>query len=447
MPARIRLISGVTVAALVLLFATLAVITQGARTGLRAIGHDAGPQVVATAGLYLALSDMDGQVALLLLMGGGRDERRAEALLRYERSRTEAGRALLRASALAGDDAREGRTVQAVLDGLGRYERTAARALLLAEQAGYDAGPPPERVLRTYRAATDLMREELLPQAYNLTLESGTTVRRVHDETRSSLTTGRAVVAAAGVLALGCLVALQVYLARRFRRLFGPALVLASAVTAMYVLTGLHVSAREADALVAAKRDGFDAVLLLARARAIGNGMHADQTRYLLDPERADTYEHTYLDAAQSVLYLEATSVHAYHERVAAAAAAPEGGRRPAFAGFLGSALAMRDASGTRPVLAAYDRLQRSDADLRRRASGGETGQALSVLLGPLTSDFDRYDATLLDLAGQHRTSFERSIARGEDALADLWFLLPVAMVSIAVLVVAGIWPRLDEYR
>ena len=35
-------------------------------------GHDAGPQAVATADLYFALSDMDAQVATVLLLGDRR---------------------------------------------------------------------------------------------------------------------------------------------------------------------------------------------------------------------------------------------------------------------------------------------------------------------------------------------------------------------------------------
>ncbi|MEU9887477.1 hypothetical protein [Sphaerisporangium sp. NPDC051011] len=444
-PRRIRLISGITVIALALLFVTLAGTTQIARTGLRVIGHDAGPQVVATAGLYFALSDMDGQIALVLLMGKAHGQRRAEALQQYERRRNEAGRTLMQASALAGSDPRKRRTIQAVFDGLGRYERLAGQALLLDEQARHAPGPPPRQVLDTYREATDLMREELLPQAYNLTLESGTIVRRVHDETRSSLSAGRLVVVGAGVLALGCLVWLQVFLARRFRRVIAPALLVASAIAAMYVYTGFTVLDREAGTLLTAKRDGFDSVLSLARARAISNGMHGDQTRYLLDPQRADTYEHTYLDAAQSVLYVEAGNVKTYHDQVSAALDASP--RRQGFPGFLGAALAKQDGELVSVTLTDYDGFQRADADLRLLGTEGRRAEAVAVRLGPLSEKFDAYDAKLLDLSERHRAVFERAVTDGEDALADLWFLLPAAMVSIAVLVVAGILPRLGEYR
>ena len=79
-PGRIRRLTSVTAAALALFFGALALGAADARDGLEVIGRDAGPQVVATAGLYFGLSDMDAQVADALLMGGQYGERRRSAL-------------------------------------------------------------------------------------------------------------------------------------------------------------------------------------------------------------------------------------------------------------------------------------------------------------------------------------------------------------------------------
>jgi hypothetical protein len=449
-PGRIRIITAVTVAALILLFATLMITTASARQGLRLVGHDAGPQVVATADLYYALSDMDAQVAGVLLMGDDYPAQRRQALQRYEQRRTAAGRALLQSFDLAGDDPAEQRTIQAVLDGLGRYDHLAGRALLLGDDAAYPAGPPPRRVLTAYRAATDLMHEEVLPQAYNLTLENGTIVRAAHDQERSAMLAGRGVVIAAGVIALGCLGLLQMFLARRFRRVFNPALLLVSAVTAMYTFTGVSVLGKETDALLTAKRDGFDSVLTLAKARAISNNMHADQTRYLLDPERADTYAQIYFEKSQSLFYVEADNLAAYDGRVTAAAAAYPGAK--SFLGLLGDEV--RRPAGAPEVaamggmFAAYARFQQADGRLRAVPAGdGSAAAAVAVRLGPLSTEFERYDAGLVELTERRLAVFERSVDRGEQALAGLWFLLPAAMISITVLVIAGVRPRLNEYR
>ncbi|MEW9548094.1 hypothetical protein [Nonomuraea sp. NPDC050783] len=435
-PGRIRVITGVTAAALALLFTALAVGSSSARDGLRVIGRDAGPQVVATAGLYLALSDMDAQVANALVMGDGYATQRREALAQYERRRSEANQALLKAFQLSGDDPAERRTVQSVLDGLGRYERLAGQALLLDERSGHAPGPPPAQVVATYRQATDLMRMVLLPQAYNLTLENGTIVRRTYDDKALVLPLLRAAVAVAGLVALGCLLWLQVFLARRFRRLFGPALLVATVAAAVATVAGVSVLGQDQEALREAKRSGFDSVLTLARTRAISNSMQGDQSRYLLDKERADTYEHTFLDKSQSVYYLAAGNLEAYQAKVAA------GDQR--ILGLLGPELI-----GPRgqDVVAAYERFQAADAGFRELALSGRANEAVAQRLGQATRAFDAYDRAVVALAGQHENAFERAIGHGEGVLDNLWRLLPFAIGGIGLLLVAGVWPRLKEYR
>ncbi|GAA4988163.1 hypothetical protein [Nonomuraea thailandensis] len=435
-PGRIRIISGVTVASLALLFAALAVGTSSAREGLRVIGRDAGPQVVATAGLYLALSDMDAQVANVLVMGDAYAEQRQDALARYDRQRAEANRTLLQAFELSGDNAAERNTVQSVLDGLGRYERLAGRALLLNEQSRHAPGPPPEEVVRTYREATDLMRMVLLPQAYNLTLESGTIVRATYDSQTVVAPLVRVAVVLAGLVALGCLLWLQVFLARRFRRVFGPALLVATVTTAAALLFGTNALAQDEEDLRTAKSAGFDSVLTLAKARAISNSMQGDQSRYLLDKERADTYEHTYLDRSLAVMYTEAGNLSAYQRAVA--------GHSTGYLGLLGPELVGRQGE---EVAGAYRTFQASDRAFRDLVAGGRTNDAVAERLGPVMTAFDAYDRALTQLAGTHQKVFERSIRSGEGALDNLWRLLPFAIGAIGVLMVAGVWPRLREYR
>ncbi|MET8001091.1 hypothetical protein ABZT46_08975 [Nonomuraea glycinis] len=435
-PGRIRVLTGVAAAALALLFAAIAAGAAVAGDGMRVIGRDAGPQVVATAGLYFGLSDMDSQLADVLVMGQGNDSRRQAALTRYEQQRAMANRALLKAFELAGSDRAERRTIESVLDGLGRYEQLAARALLLDAQSGHPAGPPPTEVVRVYREATDLMRLVLLPQAYNLTLESGTIVRRTYDDKTVMLPALRWAVVVAGLLALVCLLRLQVYLTRHFRRVFGPALVAATVLTLVTLVVGGNVLGRDLGHLETAKSDGFDAIVTLAKARAIGNSMQGDQSRFLLDKQRADTYEHTYLDKSQKVLYREAGNLDTYHTQVARGS--------DDYLGMLGLRLSV--ATG-RPALDAYTRFQAADATFRDLVAAGDTGEAVTARLGPVREAFDAYDKELTALADRHQAVFERAVGQGEAALDELWRLLPYAMGGIGLLLVAGVWPRLREYR
>lgn len=435
-PGRIRVISGITVASLALLFAALAVGSSSVRDGLRVIGRDAGPQVVATAGLYLALSDMDAQVANILVMGNAYPQQREDALARYDSQRVAANRALLQAFELSGDNSAERTTIESVLTGLGKYERLAGQALLLDERSAHAPGPPPDEVVTTYRAATDLMRLVLLPQAYNLTLESGTIVRGTYDEKAVIVPAVRVAVVLAGLIALGCLLWLQIFLAQRFRRVFGPALLVATVTTVVALFFGASVLAQDEDSLRTAKSAGFDSVLTLAKARAISNSMQGDQSRYLLDKDRADTYEHTFLDKSLSVIYYEAGNLTTYHRQVASGS--------KDILGMLGPELIGDE--GDR-VVSAYRDFQKADTAFRDLVTSGRTNEAVAERLGPVMTAFGSYDQALVSLAKTHQDVFERAIATGENALDNLWRLLPYAIGAIGLLVVAGVWPRLKEYR
>jgi hypothetical protein len=56
-------------------------------------------------------------------------------------------------------------------------------------------------------------------------------------------------------------------------------------------------------------------------------------------------------------------------------------------------------------------------------------------------------DAEVTASIDERRAVFETAVAEGEEALAGLWFLIPVAMASIAVVVVVGVTARFAEYR
>jgi hypothetical protein len=440
------------VAALLLLtafFAVTSVAVGDARTGLRVIGHGFGPQAAATADLYFALSDMDAQVADVLLIG--REQTlgigREQALARYRQDRAVADSAAVLAAELVGSDPADRSTVQAVLDGLGQYEQLAEQAILLDDEAGHAAGPPPANVLAVYRQATDLMKTGLLPKAYNLTLDAGTIVRHTYLAERSAVLAGQARVVTLGVALVLVLVALQLVVAVRFRRLVNLPLLLAT--VGLAILTGLSGSmlATEAAQLDAAKVNGFDAILTLSRARAIGNAATADESRYLLDPGRADIYTQTYLDKSQALFYVSAGSIGQYDTAIAPAAADYRKGKI-GFLGFFG----VEARGDTRPadlatILDRYVKVERDDQRMRELAASGQGKAAIDVRTGDSLRDFDQYDAALQSLIGVHERTFAGAVRAGDSALNG-WDVLPLASLLVAAaLIVAGVAPRLWEYR
>ncbi|TDC41035.1 hypothetical protein E1281_37785 [Actinomadura sp. KC345] len=459
-PGRIRTHVVLTLVAILALLAVLTVAIGNARDSVQTIGHDAGPQVVATGTLYFALSDMDAQVSNILLIGRDHDLGigHDRSLQVYEQRRAEADAAAVQAAQLAGSDAALRRTVQEVLDGLGKYERLVGRAMELDAQAGHAPGQPPQEVVDAYREATDLMKLQLLPKAYNITLDTGAQVRQQYEEKRSAVLAGRTWVAVTGLVVLLLLIATQLYLGRTFRRVLNPALVLATLATLALAGVGAGLLTAQAGHMKKAKEDGFDSILQLSRARAISHSAFADESRYLLDPGRADTYEQTYLDKSLSVIQPDIgdkpVNLENYYAGLEEKLGPYKAGQGEVpFLGFFGDEARTvepggREAAALRKTLQAYRAVQRNDARIRRLASSGDRGAAVDARMASTAiRDFGSYDAALGELTAVHQDAFDDAIRDADGGLRG-WNAVPAAGAAVIVLLIlVGVRPRLAEFR
>jgi hypothetical protein len=465
-PGWVRVLAAVTVLMVAAFTIVAALAIRDARKGLQVIGHAAGPQVVATTNLYYALSDMDAQLASALLIG--RDDLgagRGHALELYERRRSEADRALLQAAELAAGDQTEQQTARTLLDGFGRYELLAGQALTLDRQSGHDAGPPPANVTNLFRQATDLMKLDLLPKAYNLTLASGATVNSVYQARRSATLSGRTGVAVAGLVTVLVLAGLQIYLTTRFRRLINLWLVLATLGTAALTVASAALLSAEADYLWAAKTRGFDSVLTLSRTRAIDKSMDADRSRSLLDPQDADRYDQMYFDKAQTILYIPGVRNLAdyYAELHNRLDRYQNDAHSVGFTGLYGvearqvdqtdqTDLRDQERASLGALLAGYERSQDNDRRVRQLTAEGEVEKAAKAQVDPSVTylphpSFRTHDEGLAALITRHQYTVDREVLDGRRAVAAWPWLLTASVLVIAGLVVAGVRPRLKEYR
>ena len=457
-PERIRALAAVAVLAIGGFYIVANIAIGNARDGLRVIGHDAGPQVLATGDLYYALGDMDSQVASILLTGREPSPGAGQQELRsYSQDRATADRAALQAAELSAGDPADQAAVRSILDGLGQYERLVSRAMVLDEQAHHRADPPPGNVIAVYRQATELMTLDLLPPAYNLTLEGGATVREAYAAKRSAVLGGRLWVGLAGLAVIAALVALQFFVVARFRRRLNPTLAVATLGLVVLTVSAVRLLSDEATHLQAAKTSGFDSILTMSRAQAISDSLHADESRFLLDPGQKDLYSLAYLDKSQTVLYVASGNLAEYYTALSASMTAYRANpRNVRFLGFYGDEARAHPGPAITTVLARYQQFQADDQRIRQLAKAGQDRQAVRLLTGRTAGsagyDFVRYNQAVVSLIGQHRATFDQTIRAGDrelghSVLGNWAVLLPLAALGVAVLVVAGIWARLAEYR
>ncbi len=427
------------------------------RQNVTDIGHVAAPRVATSADLAFALSDMDTQLANLLLAGNSPEfaSNYQQARDLYDQRRQQVNSDLQLIAGVSGSDPSALEAVRSILDQLGRYQASASAAALLNSTEGNPAGEPSKTVLDLYQPATALMNE-ILVTVHNLTTAEHEDLKRAHAAHHAALLSARMWVAILGGALLVVLVGLQVYLRVRFRRLLNPALAVATLVAGATLVGGWVMLSAEAEQSTTAERE-FDAIIALSEARAISHDANTNQSRYLVDPANANAYVTAFYERAQSVANFPDADESRYSDLVAQAVKDYQDNTGElGFGGYLGDTLKEIGARGerdaVRQVLTAYQAYQQDHDELRNLATRGDRHKAIALKLGTssgqATYDFGQYDAALLAVINARQAAFDSAIRAGETGLNGWTDLIPTSgVVVVAVLVLIGVRPRLVEYR
>ena len=470
-PGTIRALAAACVAAAVIVAVVIAVAFSGVAAGASAIGGTDAPQVSAATGLYFSLSDMDAQVANVLLAGTdpALAGQRPQYLATYASDRQTAYSDLQQAAVTAAGNAAAERQLQSVLVNVARYEALAADVLLADQPAasaagttaagttpGGTAGAAQAEAVSYYRQATDLMRTSILPQVSSLSTVSTAKLDGSYAAARSDATTGAVIAGAAGVVLVAVLVAFQLFLSRRFRRTVSPALAAATAAAlALAIVTAGRLDA-EASHLTVAKQDAFDSIVALSQARAVSYAGNADESRYLADPGRAAAYQRSFLAESQELASVGNVPLAQYEPALAADLAAYQANSADVrFGGYLGAEFRNITFPGERAAavtaLQAYLAYEKDDRQLRQLAGTdpkAAAGYDTSTLPGESDWTFSQYDKALVAVITINQRAFSAAIAAGQGGAAGWNGLVPGGCaLLIMILVLLGARPRLAEYR
>ncbi|WP_460110046.1 hypothetical protein [Streptomyces sp. YKOK-J1] len=312
-PARLRLLRAAT---LLLATAVTALLTVAGLavngTWDSVAGRDA-PRTTSAAALNLALNDMDAQAANILLSSGDAGTGRLQtpydkAVGFYGSARREIGHDLRTLAVAAQGDRSDEKTVENLTDDFAEYQELIGRAL---ENDGQAGGKP--AALADYRKATDLLQGKLLPESRTLVASNDRALDAEYTTARSTLAAQLAATTALSLL-LAVLALLQWYLARRFHRILNPPLVAGTLCIALAVILGAQMLTSSSGDLRGARRDAFDSVVALSRARAIAYDANADESRYLLDPHRREQYARSFLAKSQQLYGIRGATLDTYDD-------------------------------------------------------------------------------------------------------------------------------------
>jgi hypothetical protein len=318
-----------------------------------------------------------------------------------------------------------------LLENLERYLEAASRSRHLSD-VGDQAG-----ALDAYRVATDLMHSKILPAAVALD-DAVTVYLEGMFEARQRAGGGAEILATlVGGALVFVLVLAQVFITRRMRRMTTPALLAATLLAGTFnvYLVARFGTARED--LRIAKQDAFDSIHMLWRMRAIASDANGDESRFLLDRDRASTFESAFLGG---VAQLTANPSSKDLSQLSAGLLADEL-RNVTFAGE-------REAGNA--LLTTFADYYLLDQKMRRLERSGRHEDAVQLCVGSrddaLTAAFDRFDEAVQRTLAINQRAFDQVLTEGDAGLRRAEKLDPVFAFAIAILAWLGIRPRIREY-
>jgi hypothetical protein len=435
----------------------IAAVFGGLNSGFTAIGSHDAPLVEQSNALYQSANDMDAQVANVLLTGNdpslAGDRSQDQSI--YASDLADAEKDLQQITVAAAADPAAQRAVSQVMNALGRYETLAADAILVNGRGNDPAGLPSSATLSYFQQATGLMASSILPAVQNLTKANNASLTATYNQNRSAATTGRLITLALGIIVIAVLVALQVFLTRRYHRLINP--LLAAATLIALGLTGaaaVQLGAQSSH-LYVAKVDAFDSIQALTQAEATSYDANADESRYLVDPPYAAQYQNDFLTLSQDVASVGSVGIFQYDAALAKDIDAYQANNANVeFGGYLGAEFNNITFPGERAAahktLLAYQVYERDDRVLRALAKGNlPAAVAFDIGTAATQSDgaFNRYDAALSSVIAINSRGFTAAVADGQGGVGwDVGFPAGAAVI-LTLLLLAGVLPRLAEYR
>jgi hypothetical protein len=358
--------------------------------------RNTGPVLVATQGLVASLAEADAAATAAFL--SGRDEDREQRRL-YEQALARAHAQIEDMASLVGDDPLVHDALGALLVEVSRYA-----GLVEAARAGGRGGLP---------GAERSLVEALGALALAVDRDIGTITTRMQGrftDAQEDRSKGVELTVAVLLGAALVLVAAQVVLARRTRRLVNPPLVLATVATLGAAAWLAVADARAGDHLETARRDGYESIVLTARIQALGNRTRTAEALALVTRNAAYQAE-----AGQAAAQL---------------ASLPDGGL-------------LREAAQR----ADSPRERAATTELHIRWARYRAAAAEGAVVGPLSAAFNGFNFTVESVLADNRDQFVQGLADADDAQRGLLAgLLGLPLLAMAA-ELAGFQLRIDEYR
>jgi hypothetical protein len=435
-----------------LLLTTTILGIQEQRNAIKTVGKDTVPSIITAQRLKDGMAGMDAFAASEFLVPSSntqssfleplqKDVDGATIQSYNERYRSVTERLIAAAKNITYDEERE--PIQTMQLGIGEYVakiQQARDAHARRDQAG---------TLAAYLSAIEILDKTLLPAADRLDQANLKVLDRTYGEQRFASARSLFLIAIMTLGLTGILVMLQLFLSQRTRRTFNPFLLSATAIALLFLVHTIGSLLSASNHLKVAKEDAFDSMHVLRQARALAYGANADESRYLLDVRNAATHEQAFFNKLNQIA---APPIGQTFEQIILLA--QQDTKLTGLTGFLGEELSNITFPGERQAvidnLSTLSQYLQIDKQIRQLQQSGKYREAISLCVGDNPGEsnwaFNQLRKSNQKTYDLNDKAFTDAINQGTQDLEGFEVKSTIVTITIALLVLLGVMPRLKEY-
>lgn len=429
-------------ASLLVLITTIAAV-QGQRYAIKTIGKDTAPSIIAAQHIKSGLADLDANAANKLLVEIGKNPEAEKAY--DDRYKEVIESALSAAENITYGDA-ERNPIRTLFVALGDYRIKIHEARIFQKQKN-EAG-----VLAAYRAGANIIDNTLLPAADALDQTNREALNRVYKEQKFTAGKYLFFVFISSLGLLGVLIALQIFLNRRMRRLLNPMLLAATAIAIFF--TGYTVRALFSASyqLKVAKEDAFESIHSLWQIRSLAYSANGDESRYLLDSTMAAKHEQAFSIKMSQLVQIPNGAT--FKTVLASLNTMQANGNDVGFKGLFADELNNITFTGERAAaiatFAAFSNYFEIDRQIRQLQQSGNHEAAVALCIGNNQGQsnwaFNQFDQALDKTLAINQQAFDQAVEKGFKEIEGFEIIAPITLSAIAMLTLFGLLPRTKEY-
>ena len=425
---------------------------QDQRNAIKTVGKDTVPSIITAQRLKDGMAGMDAFAASEFLVPSSntqnsflepveKDNDGTIVQSYNERYRSVTERLIAAANNITYDEERE--PIQTMQLGIGEYVakiQQARDAHARRDQAG---------TLAAYLSAVEILDKTLLPAADRLDQANLKVLDRTYGEQRFASARSLFLIAIVTLGLAGILVMLQLFLSQRTRRTFNPFLLSATAIALLFLVHTIGSLLSASNHLKVAKEDAFDSMHVLRQARALAYSANADESRYLLDVRNAATHEQAFFNKLNQIA---APPIGQTLEQITLLA--QQDTKLTGLTGFLGEELSNITFPGERQAvienLSTLSQYLQIDKQIRQLQQSGKYREAIALCVGnnPGESNwaFEQFKKANQKTYDVNDKAFKDAITQGDQDLEGFEVKSTIVTITIALLVLLGVMPRLKEY-